>query len=293
VTDHPLILIENLHFAYPPQREGDEPVRVLRGVDLKVSAGECLAIMGPTDAGKTTLCLTLNGLVPQATDGDFDGQVVVAGRDTARHSVAVLSQVVGLVFQDPETQLFSMTVEEEVAFGLESLGLARAVIADRIEWALDVVGLQAFRSRAPLQLSGGQKQRLAIAVVLAMQPPILVLDEPMAALDPVGKRDVLNVLAQLKRRHNTTIIVAEQDPEAVAAIADRVVVLVAGQIVHQGLPQAVLSDVAALHEIGLAAPQLSELASTLRARTGQRFAFIAEAEAAAALRADLGCSPSG
>jgi energy-coupling factor transporter ATP-binding protein EcfA2 len=115
----------------------------------------------------------------------------------------------------------------------------------------------------------------------------------MAALDPVGKRDVLNVLAQLKRRHNTTIIVAEQDPEAVAAIADRVVVLVAGQIVHQGLPQAVLSDVAALHEIGLAAPQLSELASTLRARTGQRFAFIAEAEAAAALRADLGCSPSG
>lgn len=289
----PLVRVEDLHFAYPPHHEGGQPVRVLCGVDLEVSAGECVAVMGPTDAGKTTLCLALNGLAPQATAGDFEGRVVVADRNTMNHTVAELSQVVGLVFQDPDAQLFSMTVEEEVAFGLESLGLPRELIAERIDWALGVVDMQALRYRPPLQLSGGQKQRLAIAVVLAMRPPILVLDEPMAALDPASRRDVLHVLTRLKRQHSTTVILVEQDAEAVATVADRIVILDAGRIVRRGTPRDVLSDVTALHAIGLAAPQLSELADSLRASTGKPFAFIAEAEAYAALREDLRCAQHG
>ncbi|MFQ5855065.1 MAG: energy-coupling factor ABC transporter ATP-binding protein [Anaerolineae bacterium] len=288
--DQPLVLIEALHFAYPPLQPGGESVAVLQGVHLQVAAGECLAVMGPTGAGKTTLCLALNGLVPQATGGDFEGRIVVAGRDTRQHSVAALSQMAGLVFQDPEAQLFSMSVEEEVAFGLESLGLPQPVMAERIAWALSVVRLEGVRNRSPYQLSGGQKKRLAIAAVLAMRPAILILDEPTAGLDPVGKIEVLRVVAELRRLEGTTVILVEQDPEVVASFADRVAVLDEGHIVRQGSPRAVLSDVEALHRLGLAAPQISELASRLNHREGTAFAFITEGEAYQALRNDLGCA---
>lgn len=293
-TDNqPLILVEDLHFAYPPFRAGGEPVIVLQGIDLEVQAGECLAVMGPTSAGKTTLCLALNGLVPQATGGDFRGRVVVAGQDTREHSVAQLSQVAGLVFQDPEAQLFSMSVEEEIAFGLESLGLPHPVMAERIAWALKVVRLEGVRDRSPHQLSGGQKKRLAIAAVLAMRPALLILDEPTAGLDPLGKVEVLRVVAELKRLEGTTIVLVEQDPEVVAAFADRVAVLDQGRIVRQGSPRTVLSDVAAIHELGLAAPQVSELAYRLNHRDGKAFTFITEEEAYQALLRDLGCVAGG
>lgn len=291
--NQPLVLIEDLHFAYPPLQTSGEPVVVLRGVDLQVQAGECLAVMGPTSAGKTTLCLALNGLVPQATDGDFQGRVVVAGQDTRQHSVAELSQVVGLVFQDPESQLFSMSVEEEIAFGLESLALPRPIMAKRIAWALNEVRLEDVRDRSPNQLSGGQKKRLAIAAVLAMRPAILILDEPTAGLDPAGKIEVLAVVEELKRLGGTTVVLVEQDPEVVAAFADRAVVLDEGRVVHQGSPHAVLSDVEALRRLGLAAPQVSELAYQLNRRGGTVFAFITEAEADRALRDDLGCGNGG
>lgn len=287
--DQPILLVEDLHFAYPPFREGGDPVTVLRGLDLRVAAGQCLAVMGPTGAGKTTFCMALNGLVPQATDGDFSGRVVVAGLDTQQHAVAELSQVAGLVFQDPEAQLFSMSVEEEVAFGLESLGLPRSIMVERIAWALRVVRLEGLRHRSPHQLSGGQKKRLAIAAVLAMRPAILILDEPTAGLDPAGRVEVLRVVAELKRLERTTVILVEQDPEVVATFADRVVVLDEGRIVWDDTPRAVLSEVVSLHRRGLAAPQLSELAHRLNQRVGTAFAFITQAEAYRALRADLGC----
>lgn len=291
--DQALVLIEDLHFAYPPLRPGGEPVPVLRGVDLQVEAGECLAVMGPTSAGKTTLCLALNGLVPQATGGDFQGRVVVAGRDTRQHPVAELSQMAGLVFQDPEAQLFSMSVEEEVAFGLESLGVPRSVMAERIAWALDVVRLEGLRDRSPHQLSEGQKKRLATAAVLAMRPTLLILDEPTAGLDPAGKVEVLRVVAELKRLEGTTVILVEQDPEVVAAFADRVVVLDEGRIVRGGPPRTIFSDVEALHRLGLAAPQVSELAYRLNHGEGTDFAFVTEAEAYQALRDHLGFTNGG
>lgn len=290
MRDQPLILIEDLSFAYPPLQPEGEPAAVLRGVDLQVPAGECLAVMGPTSAGKTTLCLALNGLVPQATGGEFSGRVLVAGLDTRQHPVAGLSQVAGLVFQDPEAQLFSISVEEEVAFGLESQGVPRPDMAERVAWALDVVRLTELRNRSPHQLSGGQKKRLAIAAVLAMRPAILILDEPTAGLDPAGRLEVLQVVAELRRLEGTTVVLVEQDPEVVATFADRVVVLDEGRIVREGSPQVVLSDVAGLHRLGLAVPQVSELAHRLNQRTGAGFLFITETEAYQALRDDLGCA---
>ncbi|NLE46735.1 MAG: ABC transporter ATP-binding protein, partial [Chloroflexi bacterium] len=155
----PEIIISDLHFSYPPLVLGQPPVSVLRGINLTISRGEFVSIMGPTGVGKTTLCLALNGIVPQSTGGVFRGDVWIGERNTKENPVATLAATVGIVFQDPESQFFNMTVEDEVAFGPESLGVPSSEIAERIAWALDMVGMSAFRRRSPLQLSGGQKQR--------------------------------------------------------------------------------------------------------------------------------------
>ena len=258
----PIIRIEGLHYAYPPVVPGGLPVTALRGIDLEVAPGEFLAVMGPTGAGKTTLCLALNGLVPHATGGTFRGDVWVRERNTKSHPVAALATEVGLVFQDAESQLFNMTVEDEVAFGPESLGLPVDEIERRLEWALDAVGLAGLRARSPASLSGGQQRRLAIAAVLAMHPSILVLDEPTAGLDPLGRREVLRIIAALRRR-GTTVIMATQDADAVAELADRVIVLEAGHIALEGTPQEVFAHVERLHALGVDVPQMAELSHRL------------------------------
>ncbi len=271
--------MENLHYAYPPLTPGGEPVPVLKGVDLRVRKGEFLALMGPTGAGKTTFCLTLNGILPHLKGGSFEGKVVVAGMDTREHGPGQMSRQVGLVFQDPESQLFNMTVEDEVAFGLESLGLSPAEMEERIDWALEVVRLSGLRKRHPLQLSGGQKKRLAIATMLAMRPQVLVLDEPVTGLDPLGRHEVLSVVEQLKRESDTTIIMVEQDAEAVMAWADRVVIMEGGHLVLEGSPRQVFSQVEELHDRGLAVPQMCELAHFLNQSEGMSFHFMTVDEA--------------
>jgi len=279
--------VEDLHYAYPPLTPGGEPIPVLKGVDLRVQKGEFLALMGPTGVGKTTLCLTLNGILPHLMGGAFQGKVVVAGMDTRDHGPGQMSRQVGLVFQDPESQLFNMTVEDEVAFGLESLGLAPSEMEERIAWALEVVRLTGLRKRHPLQLSGGQKKRLAIATVLAMRPQVLVLDEPVTGLDPLGRHEVLSVVEQLKRESETAIIMVEQDAEAVMAWADRVVIMEGGQLVLEGPPRQVFSQVESLHGWGLAVPQMSELAHLFNRRQGTSFHFITQDEACSALTGEL------
>jgi energy-coupling factor transport system ATP-binding protein len=243
--------------------------------------------MGPTGVGKTTFCLTLNGILPHLMGGTFEGKVVVAGMDTRDHGPGQMSRQVGLVFQDPESQLFNMTVEDEVAFGLESLGLSPSEMEERIAWVLDVVRLQGLRSRHPLQLSGGQKKRLAIATVLAMRPQVLVLDEPVTGLDPLGRHEVLSVIEKLKREEETTIIMVEQDAEAVMAWADRVVIMVQGRLALEGSPRQVFSQVASLHDWGLAVPQMCELAHLFNQRQGTSFHFLTEDEAFSTLVAEL------
>ena len=259
---HSAICVANVHYAYPSAIPEAPPTAALRGIEMVVESGEFLAVMGPTGAGKTTLCLALNGLVPQATGGTFRGDVLVAGHNTKRVPVAELATEVGVVFQDSESQLFTMTVEDEVAFGPESLGLSVEEIERRIQWALDVVGLADMRTRSPGHLSGGQQRRLAIAAILAMMPAILVLDEPTGGLDPLGRHAVLDVVAELQQK-GTTVVMASQDADAVASLAGRVVVIEAGQVALEGRAQDVLGRVEELHAFGLDAPQMAELSRSL------------------------------
>ena len=282
-----IVIVENLHYAYPPLTPGGEPIPVLKGVSLRVQRGEFLALMGPTGVGKTTFCLTLNGLLPHLMGGTLEGRVVVAGMDTRDHGPGQMSRQVGLVFQDPESQLFNMTVEDEVAFGLESLGLSPSEMEERIAWALEVVRLPGLRKRHPLHLSGGQKKRLAIATVLAMRPQVLVLDEPVTGLDPLGQHEVLAVIEKLKREEEATVVMVEQDAEAVMAWADRVVIMERGRLVLEGTPRQVFSQVESLHDWGLAVPQMSELAHLFNRRQGTSFHFTTEDEAYSTLAREL------
>ncbi len=255
--------LDDLHFSYPPISAGAPALEVLRGVTLHVPAGQSLAVMGPTSSGKSTLALVLAGLAPAMTGGVLAGQVLVNGQDAATTPAATLSASLGLVFQEPERQLFNMTVAEEVAFGLEGLALPPKEIGERVALALAQVGLTGLEERSPWQLSGGQQKRLAIATLLAIQPPILLLDEPMAGLDPAARREVAAVLDNLRQTAGATVIVLEKDAEFVARWAERVVVLAGGQIVLDGSPDAVFADVEHLHNLGVAVPQMAELAARL------------------------------
>jgi energy-coupling factor transport system ATP-binding protein len=280
------VVVRDLHYAYPHAGGGDEVVSVLRGVDMRIAGGEYVVLLGQVGAGKTTLCMALNGLVPHATGGRYRGDVTVLGLNTKQHPVAELARRVGLVFQDPETQLTQMRVEDEIAFGLENLGVPPAEIEERVGWALDVVGLSACRDRSPLLLSGGQKQRVTIAAMLAMQPRLLVLDEPTASLDPIGKVAVFSVLADLARERRITVFMATQELEWVPRFADRVVVLHEGRIALEGSPAAVFRHVGELREWGIGVPQMAELADRLSRRTGRRYRFLTVAGAYRQLRRD-------
>jgi energy-coupling factor transporter ATP-binding protein EcfA2 len=272
--------LDDLHFSYPPALPDGSPVEVLRGLSLRVPAGQALAIMGATSSGKTTLALILAGLAPAMTGGTLAGRAQVAGFDAATTPPARLSHTLGLVFQEPERQLFNMSVAEEVAFGLEGQGMLPAQIGERVAWALARVGLAGLEARAPWQLSGGQQKRLAIASILAMQPPILLLDEPMAGLDPAGRREIAALLAELKATTGATVVVLEKDAEFVARWAQRVVVLAGGQIALDGAPADIFQQVERLRAGGLAAPQMAELAARLRAE-GEAATFLTAQEGAA------------
>ena len=257
--------IANLRFSYPPTIPGGSPVNALRGVDLTVSNGEFLALMGPVGAGKTTLCLTLNGAIPHAVDGDMAGQVSVFGQDTRATPMGQLAMQAGLVFENTETQLFSATAADEIAFGLEAAGLPPDEIEQRIDDVLDVVNLAGFRQRNPRTLSGGEQKRLALACVLAMRPRLLILDEPTAGLDNSGRYRVLAAVDRLRQEWGgMTVVMATQDAEAAARFADRVVVLQQGRVALSGPPEHVFSQVDQIDAWGLDVPQLARLAHRLQ-----------------------------
>jgi energy-coupling factor transporter ATP-binding protein EcfA2 len=283
----PAILIHDLQYAYPPPLHGGKPVSVLRGVNLEIGGGEFVAVLGRVGAGKSTLCMALNGLVPHATGGVFRGDVTVLGQNTKTHPIADLARSVSLVFQDPEMQLTQMRVEDELAFGPENLGVPTGEIEERVTWALEAVGLTGYRDRSPLHLSGGEKQRVAIAAMLAMRPQALVLDEPTANLDPAGKAAIFNLLARLARERQITIVLATQELERVARYVQRVVVLHDGVIALDDTPAAVFAQAPLLREWGLGAPQLAELASLLMQQTGRPYRFLHMGEAYAQLRGEL------
>jgi cobalt transport protein ATP-binding subunit len=295
------ILVEGLRFAYPPTVPGVAAPWVLDGIDLHVGAGEWLAVMGASDAGKTTLCLLLAGLAPHLTGGSMEGRVVVAGHDTQEHPPPALADKVGLVFQEPEAQLFNPTVEAEIAWGLENLGLPVSEIRARLDAVLAQFHIEDLRQRNPGDLSGGEKKRLALASVLAMRPAVLILDEPMGGLDPIGREQVLATLAALRRESSATIVMIESDPEAVAAFADRLIVLErpqpatveaaaarGGHIALAGSLRDIFRREFLLAALGVAVPQLARVAATLNRRLGTTFDFLTLEEARRDLSPPLG-----
>jgi len=282
------VVIEGLRFAYPPLTPGQEPAAVIQDLDLCIERGEWLAIMGASDSGKTTLCLLLAGLAPHLTGGHMDGCITIAGQDTRNSPPPALAATVGLLFQEPEAQLFNPTVEAEVAWGLENLGLPASEIRARLDEVLDLFRLEHARHRSPGELSGGEKKRLALASVLAMRPPVLILDEPMGGLDPVGRSEVLDALAHLRRHQSATIIMAESDPEAVAAFADRMIVLQPPGaeetgIALQGTPRDLFPQASRLAALSVAIPQIARIAATLNSNLGTCFRFLTVDEAREAL----------
>jgi energy-coupling factor transporter ATP-binding protein EcfA2 len=238
----------------------------LRDVTLDVARGEYLGVVGLNGAGKTTLALSLNGVVPQMLPGERTGTVTVEGRDPATTPVREMARNVGMVFDDAGLQLSQASVADEVALGLESLGVPWAEMDTRVGDALEAVGLAGLAARSPMTLSGGEQQRLAIACALVLRPGILVMDEPLGNLDPGGRAAVLDIVRQLNREDGVTVVLAEHDVEALAEHAHRVVVLDEGAVVLDGTPDRVFGEVEMLHRLGLRVPQVTELAASLEPR---------------------------
>ena len=257
------VQVNNLTFGYPGHHY------VLNEINLKVLKGEMFGIIGPNGAGKSTLCKSLNGLVPQFYGGKYGGEVTVSGMKVMEHTVAELSLKVGLVFQEPSNQFsgVSTRVDEEVAFGMSMMGFQREEMMGRITDSLRKVGLEGLEDRSPYELSGGQQQRLAIATVLAVKPEVIVMDEPTAQLDPVGKTEVLETMRALNKE-GYTIIVAEHEIEELATFADRIIALNEGRIVVEGSTRSVLTQVEQLKKIGVDSPSVTELSHLVAAKGG-------------------------
>ncbi len=258
MSDDPIISISDMGFTYA---QGARPA--LSGINLEIARGEYVAVMGLNGAGKTTLGLCLNGIIPHMLMGEQTGQVRVDGKDPGTVVVREMARTVGIVFDNPEFQMSQITAAEEVALGLENLGVPAEEMPERIAGALRLVGLDGFEERAPMGLSGGQQQRLAIAAVLVMRPSILFMDEPTSNLDPLGKDEIFEIARHLNREEGMTVIVAEHEVEVLAEYADRIVVLHEGRIAMQGTPAEVLSRVAELDALGLRSPQVTEFAHAL------------------------------
>jgi energy-coupling factor transporter ATP-binding protein EcfA2 len=212
----------------------------LEAVDIRVSRGEIVLITGPAGSGKTTLCSCINGLIPHYHEGELTGEVLVRGYRTRRARIGGLSSLVGLVFQDPESQLVTASVGDEVAFGPENLGVAREEINQRVGAALEATRLQGYEERDPHSLSGGEQQACVIAAIYAMHPEIYVMDEPMANLDPVGREQVLQLVVDVAKRRGKTLIVVEHALEEVLPLVDRVVLLDHGRIIRDGTVKEVM-----------------------------------------------------
>lgn len=247
------IEIENLGFTYP-SREAP----TLRGITTRVPSGAFVLLTGPTGCGKSTLLRTLNGLIPHASAGMLTGTVCVNGQNIAVQSLATTCQQVALLFQNPDDQLFCTRVEDEIAFGLENLGFPPEEIKERIVVALKQVGLPDFALREISSLSGGQRQRVALAAVCAMQPRVLLLDEPTSHLDPQGARDILTIVTQLNTELGITVILATHRTKQVAPLCDHVWLMDEGQL-YLDLPEAeAFQDLTPYQHLGVQAPKTEE-----------------------------------
>lgn len=276
-----MIHVRDLTYHYPPAVSTGAWTTALDGLSFDVPRGHCLTITGPNNAGKSTLCLALAGLAPRLTVGRISGQVEVAGADVQAQPIGALTASIGLVMQDPAGQLFNPSVEDEVAWGLENVGLPPAEMPARIEWALDAVGLEDVpRTQAPQTLSGGQQRRLALAAALALRPAVLILDEPTGGLAPAGRDEVVAALRALREDAALTVLLATNDPLIVAELADEVVLLEGGREADRGTPREVYARLARQAAPPVGPPPASIFAATASARPSIDLSCLTLEEAA-------------
>ncbi len=235
-----IIETKNLTYMYPGETKPS-----LIDISITIERSEFVVLTGPSGCGKTTLCRCFNGLIPHFYGGELEGDLTVAGLKVVEHQIRDLARRVGLVFQNPENQLFALSVEKDVAFGLENLGRPRKEILKRVNWALQTTGIEVLRERAPHELSGGQQQRVAIASVLAMQPDVMVLDEPTSFLDPLSAQKIFEVIYELNKNLGMTIILVEHRLDLASKYADHVIIMDEGRVVLDGEPREILDSIKA------------------------------------------------
>ena len=275
-----VIETKGLTYTYPGGSK-----QSITDVSIKIEKGEFALITGPSGCGKTTLCRCFNGLIPHFYQGEMKGETTVAGMNISEHPIHELAKHVGLVFQNPENQLFALSVEKDVAFGLENLGTQRETMREKVNWALELTRIYDLRERAPYELSGGQQQRVAIASVLAMQPEVMVLDEPTSFLDPLGARRIFEVIHQLNRTLGITVILVEHRLDLTAKYTNHIIVMNEGRVVLDGDPREVLQS-EETRLIGVGIPKATLLYQVLRKsgmKLGGRLPLDSE-EMAAALK---------
>lgn len=251
-----IIELEDIHYRY----HEDDAREALAGVSLEIRRGEWLAIIGHNGSGKSTLAKVMNGLIEANT-----GSVVVNGKMLTEETVFEARRTVGMVFQNPDNQFVGTTVEDDIAFGLENIGLPREEMLERVTRVLDMVKMSEFRTKEPARLSGGQKQRVAIAGVTALEPEVIILDEATSMLDPKGRLEVISTIQKLHKEKKITVISITHDLDE-AAQADRVVLMEQGQIQQIGTPKEIFKLGSKLVEKGLDVPFAEKLIEALRER---------------------------
>jgi energy-coupling factor transporter ATPase len=255
-----LVVIEtkDVTYTYPGATKPS-----IENVSITINKGDFVILTGPSGCGKTTLCRCFNGLVPHFYNGKLEGTITVADLTVADHKIYQLARHVGLVFQNPENQLFALSVEKDVAFGLENFAMPRDEMRKRVDWALQIAGISELSERPPHELSGGQQQRVAIASVLAMQPDIMILDEPTSFLDPVGAEKIFEVLSELNKKLGITIILVEHRLDLAAKYANHVIVMNEGKVALTGTPREIFTSEKA-RLIGIGIPKATKLYQHLK-----------------------------
>lgn len=250
------IEIKNLTYVYMPNTPFEK--KALDNINLKINSGEFVAIIGHTGSGKSTLIQQINGLLTPTYGNILVDDVDIFSKKVNKFNVR---KKVGLVFQYPEYQLFEETIEKDISFGPKNLGFDEMEIREKVKRAMNIVGLnyEKYKDVSPFELSGGQKRRVAIAGVVAMEPKILILDEPTAGLDPKGRDDILNKIKKLRKEYNMTIILVSHSMEDVAKVANKVIVMSKGKCILEGTTREVFNKIDVLESVGLAVPQVTYL----------------------------------
>ena len=244
-----LIEIENYSWQYL-----NTNTWALNNINLKIEEGSFTGVIGPNGSGKTTLAYSIDGLIPGQYRGIKHGTVKVSGKEVEEYHRGELQKMVGVVFSDPEAQFTAMTVEDELVFGMENLGMGIAQIKERLDWVTDLTDLKPLLEKPPYEISGGQKQRVALAAVLAMMPKIMVLDEPTSMLDPISREKVFDVLAKIKQEQSNTIIVIEHNLEKLVPLADKMILLLNGELMLENSTEAFFQQMDLLTGSGINPP---------------------------------------